>query len=141
MYIEVTLAELNNVVDSLNNIIKLQIPAKYAYRFGKIAKKLQSELIELKEHRNELYRRFGEDQEDGTIQIKKENMEDFQKEVESLLSEKIKLDFDPMPISLFGECNVSSADMAWLENFFVDDEGDSTTAEEKKEETVSAGAS
>lgn len=146
MQIEVTLAELNNVVDSLNNFIEIKIPAKYAFRFGRIAKNLQTELASLKEHRNDLYRKHGEEKSDGTLQIPESNMQEFYKEVEELLSEKIMVDFEPMPISLLGDSNVSIATMAWLENFFIDDldsvaeEGNDAPANEQKEEAVSAGA-
>jgi len=135
MQIEVTLAELNNVVESLNNLVKVPMPAKYAFRFGRIAKAFQKELIELKEHRNEIYRKYGTEKEDGTIEVDKSKLKEFYEEVEGLLSEIIKVDFDPMPLSLLENSNVTIADMAWLENFFIDDllkEGEIEKCCEKK---------
>jgi len=147
MKIEVTLAELNSVVESLNNLVKVPMPAKYAFRFGKVAKQLQSELADLRTHRNALYTKHGETQEDGNIQVKPENLQNFYKEVEDLLSEKIDLSFEPMPISLLNDSTVTIADMAWLDKFFVDDlsedeEGtdDAAAEEETQVETVIAGA-
>jgi len=121
MEIVVTIAELSEVVNSLNNLVKIPISAKYAYRFQKVAKILQFELQEVKKQSEDLVRRLGEPTEDGSqIRVKEENMKKFSEERNALFLETITVNFDPMPISDFSE-KITITDMAWLEKFFVDD--------------------
>jgi len=137
MKIEITLGQLNNVLTSLNGLVKVPLPAKYAYRFGKTAKQLQEELATLRENRDNLIRQFGEpNQEKQNIEVPTEKMEAYIEQYNSLMGEKIEIEFEPMPLSLFGETNVTAADMAWLDEFFVDDLEES----ESKEETEPAMA-
>ena len=144
MQIEVTLAELNSVVEGLNKLVETPMPAKYAFRFGKVAKQLQGELQELQQQRNELYKKYGEQQENGSLTIPPAKVNDFYGEVEELLKESVNVNFEPMPLSAIGDSEVSIATMAWLDKFFVDDlnpdEPAAEVSEESQEEAVAAGA-
>lgn len=119
--IDITLAELQNVVKGLNNLVKVEIPAKYAYRFGKAAKYLQGELMLLRTSRDTLYKKYGYKNEEGNMTVPEDKREDFIKDFEDLLKEKISVEMEPMPLSAFGDAKMTTSDMAWLENFFIDD--------------------
>ncbi len=121
MKIQITLAELNGIVDSLNSFVKLQIPIKYAYRFGKVAKILQKELLSFKEQYNNLIKKYGETLDDGNIRVSAEKRSLFIQESDDLQKEIIDIDFEPIPLSALSNTNASIADMAWLEKFFIDD--------------------
>lgn len=122
MQIKVTLGELSEVVGSLNSFVKIPLPAKYAYRFQKVAKFLQSEWNDLKQHHDDLVRKYGKMNDDGTsIQVTPENIAEYVKDRNDLLGETITIDFEPMPVSLLEDGKMSIQDMAWLDRFFVDD--------------------
>lgn len=128
MNLEITLKEISPIISSLNNFVQVPIPAKYSWRLSKVMKNLQSEVESFGDHRAKLFEKYGEEfyQEDNAkgkqFKIKEENFDIFTKELNELLSEKIKISFDPIPISLIENSNMTIADMVNLEMFFLDDE-------------------
>lgn len=135
MKTKVTLRELSPIVQSLNNFVQIPMPAKYSWRLSRVMKKLQSEIEDFQKSRLELVKQFGEvvDEDDNPVEgadvtmpnarvrIKQDQLEQFTTELEDLLNETIELSFQPIPLSLVMESNMTIADMANLEIFFEDD--------------------
>lgn len=132
MQITITLGELSEVVSSLNNFVKIPLPAKYAYRFQKVAKQLQAEWNDLRKQHDNLVRKYGKENEDGTlIQVTPENGPQYLKERNELMAETLTIEFEPMPISLLEDGKMSIQDMAWLDRFFLDDSPPTVSEEHK----------
>lgn len=122
MRIEIRLDELPEIVSSLNNFVKVPIPAKYAYRLQKIVRTLRGELEDLKKHHEDLVRKYGTESEDRkSIHVDPENIPAYSQEAKELFSETTAVDFEKMPLSLIGGGLISTHDMNWLERFFDDD--------------------
>lgn len=149
MKLTVTLRELTPIIQSLNNFVQVPIPARYSWRLGKVMKKLQAEIEEFNASKNELFRKYGEEvqipsQAPGMpagrqMRIREEHMTQFTSELDELLSESVTINFDPIPISLVENSEMSIADMANLEAFFEDDSASSSdNSEEVSEELEDA---
>ena len=130
MKITITLADLNAVVGNLNKIIEAPISAKYAYKLGRAARFFREELHDLQRQVNDLAIRYGI-QEGDNVRVPPDKMPAFQKEYDDLVKEKISFDFEPLPLSVFGELKLAARDMAWLEDFFYDDDATKNVEGEK----------
>jgi len=141
MQMDISYRQLAEMSGSLNNLIKVEMLAKFAFRFSKVAKLLQEELKNLNEQKEELIRKYGDEieTEQGIgMQVSQENSEKFFEEWNGVLDETISVSFSPIPISAIGNSNVTIADMALLEEFFLDDEeGIVSEVKEVKETTES----
>jgi len=125
MNVELTYRELAEMSTALNNFVSnAKIPAKYAFRFSKVAKHIQSELSNLNDQKEKLIVKYGKevDTEQGkSIQVTPENSESFMEEWNGILDEKTSLDFVEIPLSGIGETVLTVAEMTVLDMFFVDD--------------------
>lgn len=119
--IQMTIGELSSIIDSLNVVVKTPMKAKYAYKFGKIAKSLQVHMNEFRVNRDALIRKYGKPDGD-TIKVTAENSSKYAEEIREMASKVIELDFEPIPVSVLGEHKFTSLDMVGLEKFFYDDE-------------------
>ena len=116
-----TINEISSIVDSLNTIVKTPMQAKYAFKFGKVAKSLQKDLDQFRLQRDALIRKYGKAEGD-TIKVTPENSEKYAEEIKNLALQPIEIDFNPLPISVLGENKFTSLDMVWLDKFFYDDD-------------------
>jgi hypothetical protein len=122
MQVKITLEELLEIHQSLSTFITIPLPAKYSYRFQKVAKILQSEWNDFKKNHDNLIRKYGKPNAENTqIQVTPENLANYAKERNEMMSKVISFDFEPIPISLVADSKLSVQDMAALEKFFVDD--------------------
>lgn len=133
MKLEITLRELAPVIQSMNNFVEVPLPAKHSWRLSRVMKKLQEDIQDFNTSRQELFDKYGTEAKmtdeqakmaspgSKAIQITEENREVFAKELDELLNETIEIEFEPIPISMFADSNLSIADMANLEMFFDDD--------------------
>lgn len=137
MQITITLAELNGVVGNLNKIIEKPIPARYAYKLGKAARFFRQELNDLQQQVNALALKYGTPEGDS-VRVPQERMPDFNKEYIELTKEQIVFNFDPLPLSVFGDIAIAASDMAWLEQFFYDDEPDEDEEAGMTDEEIAA---
>jgi len=131
MNLDITLKELSAIISSLNSFVQVPIPAKYSWRLGRVMKKLQVEVESFTDQRSKLFEKYGEEVESESeekkmqgvqFKIKAEHMDVFTKELNDLLQETIEIEFDPIPISLIEDSNMTIADMVNLDVFFFDDE-------------------
>ena len=124
MEFEITYRELAEMSTSLNRLVQVNMPAKYAFRLQKTMKTLQQELKDLNEHKETLIKKYGEevDNEKGrSIQVKTEHAETFWNEWNEILEDTITITANPIPLSLIEDSEVTIADMALLERFIDDD--------------------
>lgn len=121
--IKLTLREIAPMVNSLNAVMNLPLPARDSYRLGVAAKMIQERISVYEQARQNLVSKYGQKLEkEGIIRVKDENIEEFNKEIESLLQESVEVNMNPIPISLLGDSKVNPNDMANLSPFFSDNE-------------------
>lgn len=120
--ITLTGADFYNSLPTLNSFCQsYKLPTKVAYRLARILKKMQEELKVLDEQRIAIIKEFGKAQEDGNYKVDdsdKSNFENFRKKMDELLAEEIKIDLDPIDLSLV-KIDVTATELAVLEKFFT----------------------
>lgn len=117
--IKLSLRQIASMVNSINSIMSLPLPAKDSYRLGVAAKLIQERIIVYEQARQNLVTKYGEKVEkENVIRVKDENIEAFTKEIEGLLQETVEVNFDPISIELLGDNKINANDMANLSPFF-----------------------
>lgn len=94
--IKVKLMELKVAEPVLNKLISQPVLGKPAFKVASIIKIVGEQLVLLREQERKLFEKFGEAKED-TIQVKPENMVEFQKEMLLLLATEIELAITKLP--------------------------------------------
>jgi len=121
--LKLTLRQIAPMINSLNSVMNLPLPARDSYRLGVAAKLIQERITVYEQARQNLVNKYGEKiEQEGVIRVKPENIDSFSKEIENLLQEEVEVNITPIPISLLGEAKVSAVDMANLAPFFSDTE-------------------
>jgi predicted phage-related endonuclease len=121
--IKLTLRDIAPMIESLNNVMNLPLPAKESYRLGVAAKLIQDRITVYEKARQNLVAKYGERvEQEGVIRVKPENIEDFNKEIEGLLKEEVEVNMNPISIDLLGDNKVNARDMANLSPFFCETE-------------------
>jgi hypothetical protein len=113
---EVQIKDLLSANESLRLIAKKELPVKCSYRLMRLANKISSELKVFNTNRLELLKKYGEKVKGG-FKIKPENSENFEKDIETLLDEKLNLDVEPILLEVFGDIKTSLGDMLGLDKF------------------------
>jgi hypothetical protein len=91
---------------------KVDLPALISYRFLKLSKKILEEIKNFNDSRNKLIEKYGEKKEDGSVEIKDlSKVEDFKKEIEPILKEKIELEWTTLDISDLGDIKLTVEDI------------------------------
>ena len=121
--IKLTLRDIAPMIESLNNVMNLPLPAKESYRLGVAAKLIQDRITVYEKARQNLVAKYGGRlEQEGVIRVKAEHIEDFNKEIEGLLKEEVEVNMNPIPIDLLGDSKVNARDMANLSPFFCETE-------------------
>ncbi len=119
--IKLTLKDIVPMVNSLNIVMSLPLPAKDSYRLGIAAKMIQEKLIVYEKARYNLVTKYGEKVEsENVIRVKVENIDSFNKEIEELLAESIEINMNPIPIDKLEDNKINAIDMANLSPFFCE---------------------
>lgn len=117
------LREVVDMQNSLGILIQLKVPAKVAFKLGRVAKQVNTEFQDFTKAREDLIMRLGvKDEQKQVIEVPPEKIEEFRREIQSLLEEEVSLDFEPISVDCLGEATLSAADMANLSPFFKDSE-------------------
>lgn len=143
--IEAKLSEVRNALRAFtgtpgvpaSGIGNAKVPAKAAYRIGRLVAKLTAESTVAEEAQRKVFRDAGAELVDGQLvlalapQAEGESDADFEaraaahrervravnEQIEGLMSDTVKIDYDPIPIDLFGEAALMPADCALADKF------------------------
>jgi len=124
--IAVKLREVRDIAEGLNDLLRASLPVKASYWIGKLAKKIRPKIQSLDQARIDLCKKYAQVDEKGDFVVKDHNYvlkepETFTKELEGLLETGFEIDFNPIPLSLFGNSNVTPASLIALEKFIDGD--------------------
>ena len=122
---ELTIQEILQMKDVLQKILDVVLPAKTAFRLGKVAMKMQEELQFFEKTRLSLLEKYGTiDKENNSVSIEdEEKRKQFTEEIQQVLIEKINIDFTPIKISDLGDdLKISASEIMILEKI-IEEEG------------------
>jgi hypothetical protein len=131
-----TLESLKIVEPALTKLVKEDLPIRVAYQLSKFIEIVSKEMIKLEELRQELVRRYGEENE-GVIRVTEENSIQFNRDYGELVNVPVDVgNFTPIDINLIlgysdrmevlgrPPINLSAQDIAQLKLVGVFKEGD-----------------
>lgn len=114
--IELKLGEIRNMKEPLQRLLDKEIPVRVAWNLTKLVKVFDKELSELEEQRVDTIKRIGVVDDSGNMSVPDDKMEEFvQTFNESLNSDFVIEDFEPIPVDLLGDITISAKDMIFLE--------------------------
>lgn len=114
---EIKLKKIVTANGALNKLMSKEVPIKVGFQLSKIAKKLNEELSIYNDNRVKLIKKYGEEdkKKNGNYNIKKENIETFQKELTELMEVKVKVDIDKIKIKEIENVKLSGGDLLALD--------------------------
>lgn len=96
---KVTLKQILDSQQPIARLMDLKLPPATAFRLGRIVSKLDSELSVYNDQRLKIVQEFGEPMEDGmNFKIKDENIDEFNKQMNELISVEIDVEITPISI-------------------------------------------
>jgi hypothetical protein len=130
---KLSLAEIKMLENSLTKVIDKDINIKMAFRLGKFLKTLNDEMRVLEDSRIKLVKKYGKENETTKqIEVPNESQSDFYQEFNGLMQEQLEISFEPIPLSAFGDIEMSAADVFRLEGIVI--KNDLEVEKEKKVE-------
>lgn len=117
------IVEIVNAQDIFNSIFirnkNKELNVKLTYKIVKIIRKFTEELKSFYEVKNKLIEKYGEKKEEGGLQVSKEKMPEFLKELTPLLEEKINITVELIPFELLENSGieVSPSEFIMIEKF------------------------
>lgn len=116
--IEATLREVVEAYPVLEKVGQEKLPPKAAWRVARLLAKLRSEHRDYSKVRLEAFKKYGESEDGGqTYTVPLEKHAALNEELEQVLAENVKIDYEPIPLELFGESHLAPADLVVLERF------------------------
>lgn len=123
--------KLSTIIGSqqaLADLTTLSLPITVSYKISKLINRIQPDLKLYEEKRFELIKRLGAETGEGTNQfsVKPENLEEFQKELTTLLEMDIDVDFgegkelEKIPVSQLSGTNIAAKDLIALDWLFTE---------------------
>lgn len=97
------LKQLVDNVGALKDLSQTKLPIKISFRVSKLISQVQNELEIYEKQRVEIVKKLGEENPDGSWQVKVENMPEYNKEVETLGDVDVTIDFEKIKIDELGQ--------------------------------------
>ncbi len=130
MKIKLTNERIVNTINVLGELNNAKLPVKVAYAITKNINKINSELKPYNEEKAKLMDKYCEKDEEGKlnanehgeVKIKEEHMEDWNRDIEELLSIENEIDIHMIQLDdlLNSDYNISPAELAAIE-FMIND--------------------
>ena len=118
------MGEIYNAQSILNKILAQEFTAIQSFKIGKILKRVNEEMTDFNKIREKMIYKYAEIDEageiiveNGNIKIKPEKFDSFQKELEDLLSLKINIEGEKIPIEWLGDLKITPKEIIALEAF------------------------
>ena len=125
--IKIKQEELPNIVVGLTDIITQSLPIKVAYWIKKLATgKIEKKARDFEKDRMAIINLYGKRDDKGQLVIENHNYvlsdrETFDKEMFNLRNREIEIEFNKIPLSIFGNANVTPASLIALDKFIDED--------------------
>ena len=105
-------------VEALNELIMQPLPVSESYKLMKFVKELKEKQDVYRGAKIAIFKKYGEEKEDKTMEIKKENQEEAMKELNELIEIEEEYSLDSK-IVLSKELEFSAAQLMLLEDIVI----------------------
>ncbi|MHA2013298.1 MAG: hypothetical protein ACTSWG_13090 [Candidatus Helarchaeota archaeon] len=120
---KIKLSLLINSINSLNELIKKDLPIKVAYALSKNIKKINDEMRAFEDIKNKLFEKYGEDIEEKGKKfkrIKEENLKIYQEELNKIIDDVCEIDIHKVKIDQFEDVKIKPGDLIAI-SFMLED--------------------
>jgi len=100
---KIKVRKLVEMKPSLQKLITQDIPVKTAFKVGKTIKVLEKEYEVYEESKRKLFKKYGEENIDGNLKIKEENIKVFNEDLEELMNIEVDIELQKIKIGELGE--------------------------------------
>lgn len=117
-----TIGELKSMESPLRFLSHKELPVKISWKLYRFMKKVSYELDMVENIRNELVKKYGEENiSTGENKVIPENIEKFKNEFLEVLQQEVEIDFSPIDINDIGDINISSSFFISMDKIFKED--------------------
>ena len=128
-----TVQDIYNLNEGLSVINEKELPVSTAFKLQRISMKVSEEFNVASGLRMKIIEKYKDKKLDnGTIKIKKDKLEDFNKEIEELMSQKVKVSLDKVALSELESITVKTKTLIHLDKILKEDKQNETGNSEKK---------
>jgi hypothetical protein len=120
-YMKLTIKEILEASPILKKITSFPLSAKVSYNIVRNMRKIEHEIKPFEESRLQLVHKYGKESEDGKISVTEENLENFYRDVASLLEEEVEVDIRPIKIDQLEEVKLTPNEIQFID-FFLEKE-------------------
>lgn len=118
---KLTIKEILEASPILKKITSFPLSAKVSYNIVRNMRKIEHEIKPFEESRLQLVHKYGKESEDGKISVTEENLENFYRDVASLLEEEVEVDIRPIKIDQLEEVKLTPNEIQFID-FFLEKE-------------------
>jgi hypothetical protein len=118
---QVKLGELKNAEMVLSKLAQAQLPMKTSFSIAKLIRASSEDLKDFEGKRIVLVKKYGDQKEDGNVQVKPENIEAFLNEMRELTDITLNIDVERIKLSDLQSLQFSAIELSALEPFIEDD--------------------
>ena len=112
------LGQIQDMKDPMSRLTNEKLPLRVAFKLNKMIRVFDENLQVIEEERVKLVKALGEESDDGTMKVPKDNLEEFQKQYVELMMEEVEVDVIGFSIDDFGDAKVTTQDMLKLDAIF-----------------------
>lgn len=124
--ISISLNDIVNATETFSLIMQQSFKGSLAFKIARLARELNKEMETFNGERQKILNRYcvkdenGElkTNENGTVQVIPEKINDFNEEFQTLLDTQVEINADKLPMSAIDEFDVTPQQMLNLEKFF-----------------------
>ncbi|MCR1834964.1 hypothetical protein NSA56_11215 [Oceanobacillus caeni] len=119
---KLTVQELYNLTEGLSTLLDRELPTSVAFSIQRNFKKVGEEVKASDEVRKKIVEKYKqEDNDDGTIQLKKDKLDDYQKENNELMEQEVEIDLKSIKLSDLGNM-IKPRTLGLLESIIIEEE-------------------
>ena len=114
------LRDIFNAKEAFARLLEEPLPTKTAMTIRELVTGVNEHFATLEEERNDLIKKNGTANEDGTFQFTPEAQEEFMKEFDGLLNNEIEFDWESISIKDLADATISVKDLNTLSFLFTE---------------------
>ncbi|SFL38711.1 hypothetical protein SAMN04487943_101294 [Gracilibacillus orientalis] len=118
---QVTVKEVFNLNEGLNHIVNKELPVGVAFKLQRITRVVNEEYKTAQNMRSKLVTKYKEkDLDNGRVQLKEDELEDFNRELEELLGQEVKINVEKIEISELGSIQATPKTLGLIHTILIE---------------------
>jgi len=115
--VKITNRRLLDADGAFSKLLGTPLDFKLAYRIRKIAKKIMAEFKSIEEFRQELFKKYGDKQENGSLKVPEAKAEAFKKEFDAILDIETEVALEKIPFECVEGLKISAYELSLIDEF------------------------